>query len=218
MFKTKSLNLFHWPFCSSNCWYFSDFFASIVLHFFMEENHLFLLSSACYYSVSWPFFVLRSCHGDLMARDTKHVIKINEWSQWWEWPPRTDEIIFSWRTSEHDRRSELMDQNQPKRMRRLIIFRQRFSKSMFLVIDWLVCVTQTARRTPASQYLSSSPQILSLHSYSLYVYSRRATWDRSLAERLGNLWRRSWTWRIKFFCWRRVEIEQKAMRMVNNRR
>ena len=83
---------------------------------FMTENHLFLLSSPCFYSHFLDlFFLPRPCHGDLMAGDKKHVIKINEWRQWWEWSPRTYKIIFSWRIFEHDRRSELMDQNQPKR-------------------------------------------------------------------------------------------------------
>ena len=46
--KLCSLNFFLWAFCSSNCWYFSDFFASIVLQFFHGRNHLFLLSSPCF--------------------------------------------------------------------------------------------------------------------------------------------------------------------------
>ena len=59
-------------------------------------------------------------------------------------------------------------------------------------VGWLCCVTQTARRTPAGEDLSSFPHVLCLHSYSLYVDSRRASWDRSLAGRLR------WTWRINF--------------------
>ena len=45
---------------------------------------------------------------------------------------------------EHDRRSELMDQSQPRRLRPSAgYFRQRFSNSMFLLIDWLVCDTDS---------------------------------------------------------------------------
>ena len=61
----------------------------------MAENHLFLLSSPCFYSHFLDLFsLLRPCHKDLMAGDKKHVIKINEWSQWWEWSPKNDERIF----------------------------------------------------------------------------------------------------------------------------
>ena len=68
---------------------------------------------------------------------------------------------------------------------------------------WLsdLCVTQTARGTSASECLSSSPHVslsLSLHCYSLYVYPPSSTRGEKLLERFGNLWRWSWTWRIKW--------------------
>ena len=62
---------------------------------------------------------------------------------------------------------------------------------------WLsdLCVTQTARGTPASECLSSSPYVfsLSLHFYSLYVHPPSSTRGKKLLERLGNFRRWSCT-------------------------
>ena len=68
---------------------------------------------------------------------------------------------------------------------------------------WLsdLCVTQTTRGTSSSECSSSSPCLLSLslHFYSLYVHPPSSTsGKKKLLERLGNLRRWSWTWRIQW--------------------
>ena len=82
---------------------------------------------------------------------------------------------------------------QPRRMSWLMIFLGLAAIVCFL---WLsdLCVTQTARGTPASECWSSSPYVLSLspHSYSPHVYPPSSTRGKKLLERLGNS--RRWGW------------------------
>ena len=68
---------------------------------------------------------------------------------------------------------------------------------------WLsdLCVTQTARGTSASECLSSSPHVFSLSLFivTLFMFTLpSSTRGKKLLERFGNLWRWSWTWRIKW--------------------
>ena len=160
---------------------------------FSSFHFLFLLSCSC------PFFSLGQ--GDQMADDkTRHQEKrvkpmVGMFTQIW-WKNLFLAYFWAWPKVWVDG----PESTKEKSVGWLCLARLG-SNSVFLVIEWLMCVTQTARGTPAGEGLSSSPHVLSLHSYSLYVYSRRTTWDRSLAERLGNLRRRSWIWRINFFCW-----------------
>ena len=60
---------------------------------------------------------------------------------------------------EHDRRSELMELNQTRRMPWLIIFRQGLAAVVCFFWQSDFFVTQTARGTPASESLSSSPYV-----------------------------------------------------------
>ena len=115
------------PFCSfSN---FSNTFLTSLLRFFskikifMAEISFFLFSFSCFYShVSCPFFSPHVFFKVIWWQRTKHVTKRNEWSQWWEWSTRSEKEVFCWRVFEPDRRSELMDLNQPGRMPWLMIF------------------------------------------------------------------------------------------------
>ena len=105
--------------------HFSDFFASISLQ--NQNIHgrkfIFPLFIFLFYShVSCPFFSPHGFVKGIWWQKTKHVTKRNEWSQWWEWSTKSEKEVFCWRVFQHDRRSELMDLNQPWRMPWLMIF------------------------------------------------------------------------------------------------
>ena len=78
-------------------------------------------------------------------------------------------------------------ENQPRRMRRLVMFGKGSAIVCFL---WLtdLSVTQTARGTPASEGLSSFPQVLSLSTLvlSLCLPSFLNTWQKVTAK-IGQL-------------------------------
>ena len=152
--------------------HFSDFFRSIFLQNqnfhgrkFIFPLFIFLFLFSCFLS-----FFLSSCfcQSDLMAEDkTRHQEK-------WVKPmvgmvTKVWKGVFCWRVFEHDRRSELMDLNQPGRMEADDFWLGWAAIVCFLWLSEL-CVTQTARGTPASECLSSYPYVFSLHFYSLYVY------------------------------------------------
>ena len=86
-------------------------------HFFTLFVSLFLLS--CFLSFCAPLCLAK----EIWWQRTRHVTKRNEWKQWWEWSPRSEKGGLScWRVFEHDWRCELLDQNQPRRVRRQIMF------------------------------------------------------------------------------------------------
>ena len=72
------------------------------------------------------------------------------------------------------------------------------SNSVFLVIEWLVCDTDSPRDTRKWMLIIVSLCFLSLHSYSPHVYPPSSTLGKKLLERLGNLRRWGWTWTIKW--------------------
>ena len=164
------------PFCSfsnfSNTFLtsFGRFFSNIKI--FMAENSFFLFSFSCFYfHVSCPFFSPHVFVNVIWRQRTKHVTKRNKWSQWWEWSTRSEKGSFvgvffsmteglSWWTWI----------NQGECLGWWFLARLG-SNRVFLVIEWLVCDTDSAR-TPSSECLSSSPYVFSLplHFYSLYVY------------------------------------------------
>ena len=153
--------------------HFSDFFASIVLQNqnlhgrnFIFPLFIFLFLFSCFLS-----FFLSSCfcQGDLMAEDkTRHQEKwvkpmvgmVNKvWKGglllacFWAWPK-------VWVDGpESTRESALADDFW-------------LGWAPIVCFLWLsdLCVTQTARGTPASECLSSSPYVFSLHSYSPHVH------------------------------------------------
>ena len=95
--------------------------------------------------------------------------------------------VFCWRVLEHDRRSELMDQNQPRRMPRLIIL-DKVWQQWCVSCDWVTCVCDTDsphdirwwRLVIISLCFSLPPFWLSL-----CLPSFLETWQK-LFERLGN--------------------------------
>ena len=108
--------------------FFSDFFASIVLQIFHGRKSLFTLffSFPCFYDhVSCLFFSLlmffffsngSDCRGqNTSSRDMNESSGGNGHQD-------LKKEVSCWRVFEHDWRSELMDQNLPRRIRRLIIF------------------------------------------------------------------------------------------------
>ena len=99
-----------------------------------------------------PFLLLVSCQGNLMAEDkTRHQEKWAKASVGMATKIWKGGLLLAW--FEHDWRSELMDQNQPRKMRRFFCLGKVW-KQWCVSCDW---VTQTARGTPACEGLSSSP-------------------------------------------------------------
>ena len=176
-----------------------SFFLISLLHlffeskFFMTEKSLFphfisLLLFSCFLS----FFYLSSCFVKRIwwaggqNTSSREIIE----GSGGKWPPRSEKkgpLLFF--LFEHDRRSELMDLNQKRRMRRLIIFRQGLAAIVCFL--WLsdLCVTQTARGTSASECSASSPcgsPFLSPVLLSLCLPSFLNTWQNVTAK-IGQL-------------------------------
>ena len=107
--------------------FFNMFFRGKKFTFFLFSFLFFFLSFSC------PCFSLG--HVDQMADDkTRHQDKRE--ANGGNGRQGMKKKVICWRVFEHDRRSELMDQSQPRRLRPSAgYFRQRFSNSMFLVID-----------------------------------------------------------------------------------
>ena len=186
------------PFCSfSN---FSNTFLTSLVRFFSKIK-IFMVSFSCFYShVSCPFsllmFLSRGSDGrgrntspremseangengqqSLKRRSFVGVFFImNESLSWWTWINQ-GECIGWW-------------------------FLARFgSNSVFVVIEWVVCDTDSSRYTRKWMLIIISLCFLSLslHFYSLYVYPPSSTLSKKLLERLGNLRRWGWTWRIRW--------------------
>ena len=142
----QAISLFSAFFLNKEPFFFPSVFFLISLlqlffNFFMAENHFFTLFCFpwFYYHVSCPFFLPSCFVKGIWWQRTKHVIKRNEWRQRWEWSPRSEKEVSCWRVFEHDWRSELMDQNQPRRMRRLIIF-CKIWQQWCVSCGWLPCV------------------------------------------------------------------------------
>ena len=144
--------------------------------------------SAFHFFVFILIFLSFSCEGELMAEDKKpHQ---NKWVKAMvRMVTRVWKSLFLACFFKHDWMSELMELNQTRRMLWLIIFRQGLAAIVCFLWFSDLCVTQTARGTPASECFSivSSCFSLPLHFYSLYVYTPSSTRGKKLLERLGNL-------------------------------
>ena len=128
------------------------------------------------------------------GRGKKHVTKRNEWSQWWEWSTRSEKGSFvdvffsmteglSWWTW----------MNQGECLGWWFLARLG-SNSVFLVIEWLVCDTDSPRDTRKWMLIIISLCFLSLSPFLLSLcLPSSSTLAKKLLERLGNLRRRSWT-------------------------
>ena len=191
------------PFCFFQFFeHFSDFFASIFVQNQKFHGRKFTFSSVHFlvfilmFPVLFSLLMFLSRGSDDRGQNTS--TKRNEWRQWWEWSPMSEKEVSCWRVFEHDWRSELVDLNQPRRVPWLMILGYVWQQ-WCVSCGWVTCcVTQTAGGTSAGECLSSSPYVLSLHSYPPHVYPPSSTRGKRLLERLGNLRRWSWTWRIKW--------------------
>ena len=182
-----SVNVFLWTFCSFPVIFFRilRFTCSSTSKCSMQKIHLFLLSFLCFYSHFPLVFLVK----EIWWQKTKHVTKINEWRHWWEWSAGSEKrglflLAFFF---EHDRRSELMELNQTRRMLWLIIFRQGLAAVVCFFWQSDLYVTQTARGTPASESLSSSPYVLWL----LWLDTRQSEWKRNSRAAPKRLTRRN---------------------------
>ena len=136
------------PFVLFQLLFFSDFFASLVLQ--NQNVHgrkftiSFLFSFLCFlFSFSCRFLVK-----EIWWQKTKHVTKISEWKQLWEWSPGSEKRVFSWRVfwawpkvwvdgAESNEEKALADN-----------FLARLGSScVFLFIEWLMCDTDSPRDT-----------------------------------------------------------------------
>ena len=170
--------------------FFCDFFASLVLQKnILRKNHFFFFffSVPCfYYHVSCPFFF--SPHvlsRDLMAEDhTSHQEKwvkavVGMVTKVWKWGL----LLARFSAWQSTKENALADNF------RLVL-------GEIVCFLWLsdLCVTQTARGTSASEGLSSYPYVLSLSSFTLFLFTLpSSTRGKKILERFGNLWRWSWT-------------------------
>ena len=161
------------PFCSfsnvSNTFLtsFGRFFSKIKI--LMAENSFFLFSFSCFYShVSCPFFSPHVFVKVIWWQRTKHVTKRNEWSQWWEWSTRSEKgslvgVFFSMTEG----LSWWTWINQGECLGWWFLARLG-SNSVFLVIEWLVCDTDSPRHTRKWMLIIIS---LCFFSLSLHFYS-----------------------------------------------
>ena len=143
--------------------HFSDFFASIVLQNqkFHGRNRFFLFSPPCFYShVSCPFCLsLCFCQGDLIAEDkTRHQEK---WVK-----PMVGMVNKVWKggllLACFFNMTEGLSWWTRINQRECLgwwFLATLGSNSVFLVIEWLVCDTDSPRDTPASECLSLSPYV-----------------------------------------------------------
>ena len=179
---------------------------------------LFLFSS--------PGLIFSSCLAkEIWWQRTKHDTKRKEWRQWWEWSPRSEKREVScWRVLSMTEGVSWWTRKQPRRMPRLIFFWQGLAAMVCFL--WLneLCVTQTARGTSASELLCHQSLLcvsLTLSPFfSLFMFNHFLQHvAKKLAERLGNLRRRSWTWRIKWSvlkikrrsCWKNINTVEKQL-------
>ena len=78
------------------------FFVHFSLHLFV---HLFLIFS--------PFSSLSFLHSFFLSLSLSVL---------WEWSTKSEKEVFCWRVFQHERKSQLMDLNQPRRVPWLMIF------------------------------------------------------------------------------------------------
>ena len=112
---------------------FENFLLCFTICFHGKNFTFFLVSFPFFLSFSCPFFLLRSRRSDGRCQNTssREKSEANGGNG-----HQGMKKVLCWRVFEHHRRSELMDQSQPRRLRPSAgYFRQRFSNSMFLVID-----------------------------------------------------------------------------------
>ena len=167
---------------------------------FMAENSFFLFSFSCFYShVSFPFLSLlvflsrgsdsrgqntspremsegggENGHQCLERRSLVGVfLSMTEGLSWWTWINQ-GECLGWWFLARFD------------------------NNSVFLVIEWLVCDTDSSRDIRWWMLIIISLRPLSLHFYSPHVYPPRSTLAKKLLETLGNLRRWGWTSRIQW--------------------
>ena len=180
------------PFCSfsnfSNTFLtsFGRFFSKIKI--FMAENSFFLFSFSCFYShVSCPFFSPHVFVKVIWWQRTKHGTKRNEWSQWWEWSTRSEKGSFvgvffsmteglSWWTWI----------NQGECLGWWFLARLG-SNSVFLVIEWLVCDTDSPRDTRKWMLIIISQCFLSPFLLSLCLPSFSSTLSQKVTRKIGQL-------------------------------
>ena len=116
--KKCSVNVFLYPFVLFKI-FWNTFLTSLVRFFFKIEN--FMVSFSCFYShVSCPFSLLMflSRGSDGRGRNTSP----REMSEVSGDNGQQSLKVFCWRVFQHERRSQLMDLNQPRRMPWLMIF------------------------------------------------------------------------------------------------
>ena len=156
--------------------FFSDFFASIVLQFFHGTTSLFTLFISFFYLVSCPFFLSSCFVKGIWWQRTKHVIKRNEWKQRWEWSPRSEKrrslllaCFWAWLKVWVDGPASTKENASAD------YFWQGLAAIVCFLWFTALCATQTARRTPASEGLSSSPYVLSLSTFVLLMLIQDGT-------------------------------------------
>ena len=153
IFLFLSLTLF------SNYQVFSFFFENYLLHLFIKkiiaQKPLLLFIPLLLFSCFLSFFFLSSCFvKGIWWQRTIHVIKRNEWRQWWEWSPRSEKEVSCWLVFEHD--------NQPSRMLWLIIPGWFWQKSC-VSSGWVTCGWH---RLPAGH-----PQVNAYHHILMFSLS-----------------------------------------------
>ena len=165
---------------------FSDFFASIVLQKkSIAEYHFFSLFISLFY-----FHFFFSCFSpDVLPRRSDGRGQDTSPREMSESSCGTGHQSLKRRSLvgmvfKHDWRSELLDQNQPMKMRRLKYLGKVWQQQC-VSCDW---VTQTARGTSACEGLSTSPQVsLSVFLSSLCLPSSLETWQK-VAGKIGATW------------------------------
>ena len=152
----------------SNC-FFSDFASQ----FFHGTTSLFTLFISFFYLVSCPFFLSSCFVKGIWWQKTKHVIKRNEWKQWWEWSPRSEKrrslllaCFWAWLKVWVDGPASTKENASAD------CFWQGLAAIVCFLWFTALCATQTVCRTPASQGLSSSPYVLSLSTNVLLMFTQ----------------------------------------------
>ena len=136
----------------------------------LRENHFcsFICFFSCFLSISLSPHVFVK---EIRWQMTKHVIKINEWRQWWEWSPSSKKggllLFFSawlkvWVDGPESTKENASGDYFMLRLAPIVCF---------LVIQWLVCDTDSPRDTRQWVLSIISSCSLSLSIFTLFMFT-----------------------------------------------
>ena len=171
-FEHFSVFLFHLFSFNIFPYFLSSLFSLFTFSFHLFV-HLFLLfspfSSLSHFSILSFYLYLCLCFSFSLWQRTKHVIKRNEWSQWWEWSPMSEKEVSCWRIFSTWTKVSVDGPESTKESALADDF--WLGLAAIVCFLWLndFCVTQTARGTSAGECLSSSPNVLSLSTFTLFM-------------------------------------------------